>query len=155
MRAEQLMTQPIVKCHANDTLDIAAQLMWDHDCGAIVVVRSDGRLAGMLTDRDICMAAHHASRPLNEILVNTAMAQHPVFAFPRQTISQVEQLMAKHQVHRVPIVDEEHRPIGLISMTDLAIESTQPDTRLGGTLSQIAFTLAAICRPRSRRASYA
>ncbi len=151
MRAEQLMSKPIVKCHVNDTLDAAAQLMWDHDCGAVVVVRSDGRLAGMLTDRDLAMATHFQAKPLHEILVNTAMAQHPIAAFANQKISEVEQLMAKHQVHRIPIIDDEHRPIGVISMTDLAIESTQPDTRLASNVPQIAYTLAAICRPRPRR----
>ena len=152
MRAEQLMSHPIVKCHANDTLDVAAQLMWEHDCGAVVVVRSDGRLAGVVTDRDICMAAHLAGRPLNEVLVNTAMAQHPVSATGRQTISEIEQLMAEHQVHRVPIIDDDHRPIGVISTTDLAIESTQPDTRIGTHVPQIAFTLAAISRRRANHA---
>ena len=61
MRAQDLMTQPIATCHVNDTLNVAAREMWDHDCGAIAITGDDGKLAGMITDRDICMAA--SARP--------------------------------------------------------------------------------------------
>jgi CBS domain-containing protein len=48
--------------------------MWDHDCGAIAVV-NDGKLTGVITDRDLCMAAYTQGRALDALLVNTAMAQ--------------------------------------------------------------------------------
>jgi CBS domain-containing protein len=148
MRAQDLMSHPAVTCHVNDPLTVPAHLMWEHDCGAIPVVRDDGRLAGMITDRDICMAAFTQGRRLDEILVNAVMASHVISAQANQPLDEVEQRMAEHQVHRIPVVDAEDRPIGVLSIHDLAIESAQPDTRMADGPSKVVGTIAAICRPR-------
>jgi CBS domain-containing protein len=147
MRAQDLMSHPAVTCQVNDPLTIPAHLMWEHDCGAIPVVRDDGKLAGMITDRDICMAAFTQSRRLDEILVGAVMATRVISVRPDQTIDEIEQRMAEHQVRRLPVVDADGRPVGVLSMNDLAIESVQPDTRMTNGPSKIARTLAAICRP--------
>jgi CBS domain-containing protein len=148
MRVEELMSQPVVTCDVNDTLNYAAMLMWDHDCGALPVVREDGKLTGIITDRDICMAAYTQGKSLDEILVNAVMSRHVVTARPDQKVGDVEQLMADHQVRRVPIVDDDNHALGIVSLNDLAIESVQPDTRMRYGLAKIAHTLAAICAPR-------
>ena len=150
MRAQELMSYPPITCHVNDTLNVPAQLMWDHVCGAVIVVNDEGKLAGMITDRDICMGAYTQGRDLGSILVNVAMG-NPVFAIrPEQTLADVETLMAEHLVHRVPVVDAENRPIGLISTSDLAIESVQPDAANTRVPSKLAQTLAAVS-DRTRR----
>lgn len=59
MLSKEFMKQPVLTCRSDDTLNHAAQIMWDHDCGAIPVVDQDGRLVGILTDRDIWMAECH------------------------------------------------------------------------------------------------
>ena len=64
MRVEQLMSRPVHCCRPEDTLACAAQLMWDHDCGCVPVVAADGTgLAGIITDRDICMCAYFQNKP--------------------------------------------------------------------------------------------
>jgi CBS domain-containing protein len=155
MRARDLMTEPAITCHVNDALGTAAQRMWDRDIGAIIVVNDDGKLAGIVTDRDICMAAHTRGRLLDDLLVNSAMSTHLTVAGPDATIGELEELMSSHQIRRIPIIDEERRPLGMVSLNDLAIESVQPDTRQKNGAAKLAHTLAAICRPRvpSRRAA--
>jgi CBS domain-containing protein len=148
MHAEDLMSHPVISCHVNDTLNIAAQRMWDHDCGAIAVVNDDGKLVGMVTDRDICMAAHTQGRSLDEMLVNAAMSRGVVSARAKQSLHDVEQLMAHHQIRRIPVIDGERRPIGLVSLNDIARESVQPDTKLTQGAQKVTHTLAAICTPR-------
>jgi CBS domain-containing protein len=149
MRARDLMTSPAITVHVNDPLNVAAQRMWDHDCGAVAVVNDEGKLAGMITDRDICMAALMQVRSLDSLLVNLAMAKHVVAAKPDEAIGAVEQLMATHQIRRIPIVDADNKPIGMISLNDLAIESAQPDNRMRQGVVKVANTLAAICRHRT------
>jgi len=151
MRAQDLMTDPIVSCHVNDSLHVAANLMWDHDCGAVAVVRDDGSLAGIVTDRDIAMASYTQARPLDEILVNAAMSKHVTSARPDQRIEEIEQLMCEHQVRRIPIVDADNRPIGMISLNDLVLESVQPDTEMRNGPVKVAHVLAAICERRPHR----
>ena len=148
MRAQDLMTQPVATCHVNDSLNTAAMLMWDHDCGVVVAVHDDGKLASVITDRDICMAAYTQGRPLNEILVNSVMARHVISARPDQEISVIEHLMADHKVHRIPVVDADNKPVGIVSMSDLAIASTRKEGTLKNGTAKIAQTLAAICQRR-------
>jgi len=150
MRAQDLMTSPVITCHVNDLLSVAAARMWDADIGVLPVVNDDGKVTGMITDRDLCMAAYTQGRPLDAILVNSAMAKHVVSARPDTNLSEVEQLMAKHQVRRIPIVDDAGMPLGIVSMNDLAIESVQPDTAMKHGPSKLAHSLAAICKPRAQ-----
>jgi len=151
MRAEDLMTSPAVTCHINDTLNVAARLMWDHDCGAIPVVRDDGKLAGIVTDRDICMAAYTQGRPLSAIPISSVMSEHVVSAHRDDKLGAIEQLMMKHQIRRIPVVDDGDIPIGMLTLNDLAIESARPNTRIKNAVSKIAHTLAAVCQPRTQR----
>lgn len=148
MQAQDLMSHPAVTCQVSDPLTVPAHLMWEHDCGAIPVVREDGKLAGMITDRDLCMAAFTQSRRLDEILVGAVMAKDVISVEPYQRLDEIEQRMAEHQVRRLPVVDSEHRPIGVVSVNDLAIESVQPDTRMTNGPSKVIRTIAAICQPR-------
>lgn len=148
MLAQDLMSHPPVTCHMNDPLKLVAHEMWNHDCGALPVVNDEGKLVGMITDRDICMAAYTQSRSLDELLVNSAMATHVISARPDQSVAEVAQLMAQHQIRRLPVVDGDHKPVGVISLNDLAIEAVRPDTRMKQGTSSVAATLAAICRPR-------
>lgn len=151
MQAQELMTRPVVTCHVNDSLDVAAKLMWEHDCGVIPVVRDDGRLAGMITDRDICMAAHLQRLPLDQIDVSAVMSRWVLCARGEQPLTEIQALMVEHQVRRIPIVSDDGRPLGIISLSDLAIEATQPDTRMRHGLAQVAHTLAAVAGPHRIR----
>lgn len=150
MRAQDLMSSPAITCHVDDPLSVAAARMWDADIGVLPVVDNDGKVTGMITDRDICMAAYTQGRALDESLVKSAMAKHLVSAGPDANVKDIEDLMAKHQVRRIPIVDDDGKPLGVVSMNDLAIESVQPDTAMKHGPSKVAHTLAAVCQPRSR-----
>jgi len=145
MLVQDLMNQPPITCHVNDPLNLVAHQMWEHDCGALLVVNDEGKLVGMVTDRDICMAAYTQSRSLDAILVNSAMATHVISAHPDQGIAEIEQLMARYQIRRIPVVDDNGKPVGVISLNDLALECARSDTRM----EQVATTLAAICQPRT------
>jgi len=147
MLANQLMSQPIITCHVNDALNVPAQRMWDHDCGAVAVVNDEGTLVGMVTDRDICMAAYTQGLSLEAMLVNCAMSRHVVATHANQPIEDVERLMAEHKIRRVPVIDSVGRPIGIVSLHDVARECAQPGAKQAQ--QQVATTLAAICTPRA------
>lgn len=150
MRAKELMSSPVITIHVNESLSVAAQRMWDADVGALAVVNDEGKLTGMITDRDVCMAAWTQGRPLEDLLVNSAMAHHLISARLDDTIGQIYELMATNQIRRIPITDASGFPAGVISLNDLAIESAQPDTRIKHAAEKLTQTLAAICKPRAR-----
>jgi len=149
MRVQDLMRRPAIACHVHDALSVPAKLMWDHDCGVIPVVRDDGELAGMITDREICMAAYTQGRPLHQILVNSVMARHVIPANPDPKPGDIERSMAEHQVRRVPVGDEDERPVGVLPLGDLAIESVEPDTQM----TDASRPSPTSCRPCPDRAS--
>jgi CBS domain-containing protein len=107
-------------CLPSDSLNVAAQQMWECDCGALPVVDHDGRAVGMLTDRDICMSAYTSGRALADIAVSSAMSNHVFTCRPGDSLRQLMSSMATHQVRRVPVVDEADKVIGIVALADLA-----------------------------------
>jgi len=148
MDIRKIMSVPPLSCWENDSLNRAAQLMWEHDCGALPVTDGNARLVGMITDRDICMAGYTRGRALPELRVADAMTSEVYSSRPDESIEAVEKLMRTNQIRRVPIVDAENRLVGLVSVTDLAryIASSKDADKLG---SDFVKTVAAISRPRS------
>ena len=101
MRIEELMTRSPVTCGPDDTLRETAQKMAGSDCGCLPVTAADGsqRLVGMITDRDICMAAQLRGRSLDELKPGLRYLRHEqhYFIFYRVEGQQVEILRILHQ----------------------------------------------------------
>lgn len=146
MQIKEIMTQPVVTCPADSTLDHAARLMWEFDCGIVPVTGSDGRLIGVVTDRDICMAAYTQGASLSAIPVSTAMARQVVAVHGEELLEQAEHLMRESQIRRLPVLDAENRPVGIVSMNDLARLATRAHKR--AVDHELIKTLAAVCQPR-------
>ena len=148
MHLKEMMSHPVVTCPVISTLDVPARLMWEFDCGVIPLTDDEGRLSGIITDRDICIAALTQGKPLHEIQAAGAMAAHPVVCHTEETVESAESLMKSAQVRRVPVVDGEGRPVGLVSMNDLARLAAR--AKRSGVDREFVQTMAAICRPRPR-----
>jgi CBS domain-containing protein len=152
--AQGIMTEAPATCSPGDTLSRAAQIMWDHDCGAVPVVSSDGALVGMITDRDVCMAAYTRGEPLSTISVETTMSRGLATASPDDSIGHVARIMNERQVHRVPIL-EDGKLVGIVALADLARYTRR---HRGNTLPAclaLAHTVAAISESRKGQASAA
>ncbi len=155
MKVEQLMMRSVKVCRESDSLNTAAQLMWENDCGCVPVISADGdgAVVGMITDRDIAMAAYTQGKNLLEIPAAVAMARNVVTCRIGDEVRQVESLMREKQVRRLPVVDAYNHVQGIISIHDLALEA-QRERGAGRkeiARSEIADTLAAICHPRGER----
>jgi CBS domain-containing protein len=152
MKVEDLMTKDVMTCGPDDTLDRAAHVMWVGDCGCVPVVDEARRLVGIITDRDVCMAAYTQGKPLGEIPVATAMARVVQYCDPEDSVAAAEEAMRTHRVRRLPVVAPEGHLAGIISLNDLARAAHQQRTRkarAGVTPLGVSETLAAVCEPRS------
>lgn len=145
IRVRELMNSPPITCRPEDTLDQAARLMWDHDCGVVVVVSQEGRLVGVITDRDVCMAGYTRGQPLREIQVGDAMAKEVFSCQGADPISRALKLMGNYQVRRLPVVNADNRPVGLISLNNLIRYSAWSDDRLR---LELLKTMEDISQPR-------
>lgn len=153
MLAKHVMTQPVSVCQLSDNLEHAARLMWDTDCGAVPIVDDKGRAVAMLTDRDICMAAYTQGKRLCEITVSTAMSKSLKSCRPDDTLDQVERLMTEFQIRRIPVLDDEGRPVGILSLHDLAqLADQHGHGASSGFLTETAKTMAAVGAPCLREA---
>jgi CBS domain-containing protein len=157
MKVEQLMTSGVRVCTEADTLNRAAQLMWEFDCGCIPVITAngDGRLIGIVTDRDIAMAAYTHGGPLGAIPVGTAMAHKVIVCHADDGISQAEALMRDNRVRRLLVLDQSERLVGILSLNDVAREARREAAagkRAEVTGEGVLETLASVCEPRIPRA---
>jgi CBS domain-containing protein len=149
MRVQGIMSNPVVTCRPQDCVDAAAQLMWDQDCGSIPVVSEDGRLVGILTDRDVCMAAFTTGQRLCEIGVADVMASQVVCCDPEDALETAEQLMRDRQIGRLVVIDRQGAPVGVLSLGDIARYALSSQRR-DIMEHQLVQTIAAIRAPRRR-----
>jgi len=148
MRVEEVMHHPVVTCSVDDNLGTAARLMWEQDCGALPVVDQDGRVNAMITDRDICMAAYTKGLRLEEIPVRSAMSKEQFSCHAADRVTEAERLMREKQVRRLPVVDAEGRPLGILTLNDLAREAGRvPGRRAMAADADLLKTLAGVCGP--------
>lgn len=148
MNISQLMTAPAQTCSLDDDLSVPAMLMWANDCGCVPVVDRSGKTVAMITDRDIAMATLLQGRAPHEIRVSDVASKSLVSVQPDDDVGRVEQAMREARVRRVPVVDAEGRPLGVLSLNDLA-RNLQRGKSNGLSADPIARTLAAICTPRA------
>jgi CBS domain-containing protein len=120
MSVQSIMTPEVRACAEHEPLHRAAQIMWDLDCGVVPVVDGAGKLCGVITDRDICMAAYTKGLPLGAIRVGEVMSRQLYSCRPSDTLERAASAMAEHQVRRLPVTDADGRPIGMLSLSDLA-----------------------------------
>lgn len=145
MNVAELMTQPVKTCSTHDTLERAVQIMWENDCGAVPVVDDEGHTVGVVTDRDASIAAYTQGKALSEIPVGVAASRTLVSVQPEDTISLARVLMEAARVRRLPVVDGARRPLGFLSLADIARASAKDEDGISADV--IARTLATISQP--------
>ena len=137
MKVRQIMTATVDSIDAGDSIAYAAGRMAEDDMGAFPVL-SGGKLAGMVTDRDIAVrgmgAAIAPSAP-----VHTIMTEEVATCSPDDDLENVLALMSKEQVRRMPVCDRERELVGMVTLTDLA--------KIDWLKKSVAETLTDICKP--------
>jgi CBS domain-containing protein len=147
MRIDEVMSKPLVTAPTMCTLDAVARLMWEFDCGIVPIVGDGGRLAGVITDRDICMAAYTQNTPLSAIPVTSAMTKQVFSVRSGDAIETAERVMRDNQIRRVLVVDTEQRPVGILAMNDIARLAAPAGQ--SGVDRELVETLATIGKPRA------
>jgi CBS domain-containing protein len=123
MKVQNIMTTNVASCSPDTNLAAAAGLLWDHDCGSMPVVDGEGKVVGMVTDRDLCMALATKSRPASEIPVREAITGAVHACHPNDDVKSAIKTMQSEKVLRLPVVDVDGRLQGIISMNDIMIQT--------------------------------
>ena len=134
MKVSDCMTREVRTVSLDNSLQSAAQIMGDLDCGFLPVARDD-RLIGIVTDRDI--AVRGVGRGLApDAGIETVMSDEVCYCFEDDDADDLLENMGDMQVRRMPVVDRDKRLVGVVSITDLASNGEAP--RAGETLGDIA-----------------
>ena len=146
MTTDRVMTSKPATCGLHATLADAARVMWADDCGSVPVVDDAGRLYGLVTDRDICIATATRDRAPSQIGVADLIGgpDAVVTCRPDDPITRVLALMRDRQVRRVPVTTADGTLVGIVSINDLVLEAGSSDVKTHDVLE----TLRAICAHR-------
>ena len=143
MKVRDIITTDVSSCQPETTLAAVAQTMWERDCGILPVVTSEGRVIGMITDRDICMAVATKARTADRISVREVTAG-TVYVCLADTGAALE-TMKTQKVRRLPVVDDQGHLKGILSMNDIVLHA---NARRGVAPTDIVGALKGICEHR-------
>jgi len=147
MKTEELMTRNVAACRPDDSLEQAARLMWDRDVGCVVVTDGHHKPIGMITDRDLAMAAYTQGALLRDIRVETVMARKLWACSVNSSLKEIEDKMRTAQVRRLPVVGFDGELVGIVALGDIARSAQSSPLRLT-ELPGLASTLASITERR-------
>ncbi len=140
MKLREIMTGQVVRINPEESVAVAARTLAHYNIGILPVCGGDGRVCGLVTDRDLvtrCVASgrNPAATPVREV-----MTRNIVSARPDMDVGAAAQLMGREQIRRLPIV-ENGKLCGMVSLGDLA-NREQSAVEAGGALSEISNNLS-------------
>ena len=125
--ARDVMTPDPACCTPTTTLDQVAKMMVQNDCGEIPVIDVNDQPIGVVTDRDIvCRVVADGKNPI-AYTAETCMSQPVVTVNADDPLDEVVAMMEKHQIRRVPVIDERGCCTGIISQADVAWSEPLPE----------------------------
>lgn len=145
MKVRDIMTTDVSSCLQESNVADVAKTMWDRDCGILPIVTSEGRVIGMITDRDICIAVATKGRTADRISVREVSASHVYSCLPDDDVSAALETMKARKVRRLPVVDEQGHLRGIVSMNDILLHASGKG---GVALGAIVGALKGICEHR-------
>jgi len=155
MRVRDAMTANVTSCTLDSSLAGVASRMWLGSCGAVPVLDEECRVAGIITDRDICFAVAATDRSASEIkareLVARAKALYTCAA--DDDVKEALNVMRERRVRRLPVVDVEGRLEGILSMADAILHATSEEPELA--YEDVMEALRSLCRGPARPADEA
>ncbi|MGD9588323.1 MAG: CBS domain-containing protein [Pyrinomonadaceae bacterium] len=135
IRCRDIMTSSVTTAARENTLRDVAAMMRGGDMGSVPVVE-DGKLVGIVTDRDIVVRAVAEGKG-PETSVAEAMTTDIFSVKPDDFAFEAVRLMGDKQVRRIPVVDEEGKLAGIIAMADVALEM-EDEREIAETLEEIS-----------------
>lgn len=149
MKVLEIMTTDVRTCGPEDKLAAAALTMWENDCGVVPVVNGTGQVAGIITDRDICMAVTMQHRLAAEIAVGEVCANKISTCKQTDDVRDALDLMRREQLRRLPVTDDDGRLVGILSLSDVVRHVKKGESKKGKHVApkELLRTLKALSKP--------
>jgi CBS domain-containing protein len=158
MKVNEIMSTNPKVCSLTDNLSAAVGLMWENDCGVLPVVAAEGKVVGLITDRDICVAATLKSQNLWNIAVQDVISGKVFACKPEDDIHSALKTMKENSVRRLPVVAADGTLHGILSMNDIVLKAEDSKGKKKPSelsYSDVVNTYKSICRHRPLRQAQA
>ena len=140
MKVREIMTKNVVRIHPDEPVEVAARALAHYNVGAMPVCGSDGRLCGVVTDRDLVTRCMASGRDPGRTQVREVMTGRVISVRPDTDAGAAAHLMGREQIRRLPVT-ENGKLCGMISLGDLAVrQETGYDA--GDALADISANLS-------------
>ncbi len=117
MRVEEIMTRELVYVNPDTSVVEAAKRMKSANIHAVLVLQ-EGRLVGIVVDRDLVLKVLAEERNPNETMIKEIMTENPITVEPETDVIEAARLMKEHRVSRLPVVEQDGRVVGIVSEVD-------------------------------------
>ena len=144
MKVEHVMTKNVRSCHPETNLSYVAAKMWDYDFGAMPVVDGEDRVMGMITDRDIAIAASTKGRLATEITVGEVMSGNVYACALDEEISSALKTMQREKVRRLPVIGKDGKLAGLLSINDVVLHAGEARGEI--PYEDVMSTFKSVCK---------
>jgi CBS domain-containing protein len=114
------------QCRPETNLGVATELMWVGNCGFLPVVGNEGKVIGVITDRDICIALGTRNRLAGDVTVAEVMSPNVHFCSPVDEIHVALRAMREGHVRRLPVIAKDGALVGVISIDDVLVHAESP-----------------------------
>jgi len=148
VRVEDIMTKEVSYCAPGTNAAAAAEIMWTKNCGSLPIVEDDGRVVGIVTDRDLFIALGTRNQQAADLQVGEIMNRDLSLCAPQDDVRVALETMAKRQSHRLPVVDKDGALKGILSIDDIVLRA-----EADGLSHDVLKTMKAICDRANRRAA--
>jgi len=150
MKVKEIMSTNAKVCALTDNLSAAAGLMWENDCGILPVVAEGGKVVGLITDRDICMAATLKNRNLSNVAVEDVISGKVFACKSEDDVRSALKTMRENKVRRLPVIAADRKLEGILSMNDVVLTAEEAKEKKAPELSygDVVNTYKAICQHR-------
>jgi CBS-domain-containing membrane protein len=152
MKVAEVMTRNVQSCTPETNLAAAAMQMWNGDCGVLPVVGDDGKVVGMITDRDICIAAATNHQDIACIKVGEVTTGEVQSCAPQTSVRDALSLLEEARVRRLPVLDENKKLMGILSLSDIVLHTGEGRDKkvVDVSYADVANTFKAICSPNPK-----
>ena len=140
MKIREVMTNPAVRISPDESVAVAARTLTHYNIGALPVCGGDGRICGVVTDRDLVIRCVASGRNPAQTTVRDVMTRNVVSAEPDMDTRTAAHLMGRQQIRRLPVL-ENGRLCGMVSLGDLA-NKEETSGEASGALSEISANLS-------------
>jgi CBS domain-containing protein len=152
MRIKHVMTKDPSCCVPSDSAQRAASIMRDEHAGIVPVIddAQSRKIAGVVTDRDLCMNVVAEGRDPSAVTVEQCMTAKVVTCSPNDSVERATELMRENQIRRIPVVNEGRELQGIVALADVVERANLKTTQTHETLKKVSAPTEEPSKPRAQ-----